>query len=173
VTQPQNNESMPPALQDRGFILSDNLFSGIPVEYSGANPIFAAYVADTSIDHNTIHKSAYSGICLGWGWGMTSYMRNVNATGNSITLPMQKLADGGTPLTLIGLSSKSNRTLWKLPLAFLQESNSYLKPRWVVLSDLDQSDLRHVCFSMCWRDRRTLHEHPVPRLPRVAELLRR
>ena len=95
VIQPQNNESMSPEHQDRGFILSDNLFSGIPVEYSGANPIFAAYVADTSIDHNSIHDSTYSGICLGWGWGMSSYMRNVNATSNSIIRPMQKLADGG------------------------------------------------------------------------------
>ena len=57
--------------------MSDNLFSGIPVEYSGANPIFAGYVADTLIDHNTIHDSTYSGICLGWGWGMQSFMRNV------------------------------------------------------------------------------------------------
>jgi hypothetical protein len=95
VTQPQNNESMSPEQQDRGFIVSDNLFAGIPVEYSGANPIFAAYVADTSIDHNSIHDSTYSGICLGWGWGMSSYMRNVNATSNSILRPMQKLADGG------------------------------------------------------------------------------
>ena len=67
VPQPQNNASMPAEAQDRGFLVSDNLLSGIPVEYSGANPIFAGYVADTSIDHNTIHDSTYSGICLGWG----------------------------------------------------------------------------------------------------------
>ena len=66
VPQPQNNVSMPAEAQDRGFLVSDNLLTGIPVEYSGANPIFAGYVADTLIDHNTIHDSTYSGICLGW-----------------------------------------------------------------------------------------------------------
>ena len=41
VLQPQNNESMPVSQQDRGFLISDNLMASIPVEYSGANPIFA------------------------------------------------------------------------------------------------------------------------------------
>ena len=41
VPQPQNNESMPVELQDRGFLISDNLMLGIPIEFSGANPIFA------------------------------------------------------------------------------------------------------------------------------------
>ena len=37
--------TLAPALQDRGFLVSDNLFQGIPVEYSGANPVFAGCVA--------------------------------------------------------------------------------------------------------------------------------
>jgi hypothetical protein len=37
--------------QDRGFLVQDSLFRGIPAEYSGANPIFAAYVADTTLAH--------------------------------------------------------------------------------------------------------------------------
>ena len=62
---------------------------------SPTQALLSGYVADTSIEHNTIHDSTYSAICLGWGWGMGSYMRNVNATSNSITQPMQMLADGG------------------------------------------------------------------------------
>ena len=54
--------------------LKDNLLTGIPAEYSGANPIFAGYVADTDLVHNTIHDSRYSGICVGWGWGEESYV---------------------------------------------------------------------------------------------------
>ena len=53
----------PPSEQDRGFLVQDCLFRGIPAEYSGANPIFAAYVADTVLAHNTIHDSRYSGVC--------------------------------------------------------------------------------------------------------------
>jgi hypothetical protein len=85
----------PTAEQDRGFLVQDSLFVGIPAEYSGANPIFAAYVADTTLAHNTIHDSRYSGVCIGWGWGMSSYVRNVHVMNNSITKPMQRLADGG------------------------------------------------------------------------------
>eukprot|EP00039_Didymoeca_costata_P028580 m.21525 g.21525 ORF g.21525 m.21525 type:complete len:848 (-) comp7175_c0_seq1:170-2713(-) len=89
------NVTLDPSLQDRGFLVSDNLFTGIPNEYSGANPIFAGYVADTNIVHNTVHNSRYSGICAGWGWGMASYTRNIVIENNSITEPMQLLFDGG------------------------------------------------------------------------------
>ena len=67
----------------------------IPVEYGGANPIFAAYVADTILAHNTFIDSAYSSICAGWGWGMASFMRNVHIVNNSFTRPMRRLQDGG------------------------------------------------------------------------------
>ena len=87
--------ALDPALQDRGYLVSDNLFSGIPTEFSGANPIFAGYVADTTVAHNTIHDSRYSGICAGWGWGMSSYTRNIHIMNNSFTKVMQRLADGG------------------------------------------------------------------------------
>ena len=65
ILQPQNNESLPVEEQDRGFLVSDNVFTGIPVEYSGANPVFAGYVADTLVDHNSIHDSSYSGASAG------------------------------------------------------------------------------------------------------------
>lgn len=92
---PPPSKTLDPALQDRGFLVSDSLFTGIPIEYSGANPIFAAYVADTAIVHNTIDNSRYSGVCVGWGWGLESYCRNIVVVNNSITRPMQLLADGG------------------------------------------------------------------------------
>ena len=66
----------PPAAQDRGFYIADNLLTGIPAEFSGANPIFAGYVADMDLVHNTIHDTRYSGICVGWGWGESSYVRS-------------------------------------------------------------------------------------------------
>ena len=34
-------------------------------------------------------------LAVGWGWGMGSYVRNVHVLNNSITKPMQLLADGG------------------------------------------------------------------------------
>ena len=75
-------------LQDRGFLVSDNHMTGIPKEYSGANQIFAAYVADTHLAYNTLEDSRYSAICAGWGWGANSYVRNIRIENNSIVRPI-------------------------------------------------------------------------------------
>ena len=64
---------LPAPQQDRGYLVSDCLIYDLPREYSSANPIFAGYVADTDILHNTIRNSTYSAICAGWGWGESSY----------------------------------------------------------------------------------------------------
>ena len=72
---PAPSMSLDPSLQDRGYLVSDNTFESIPTEYSGANPVFAAYVADARLVHNTINNTRYSGMCVGWGWGLDSYMR--------------------------------------------------------------------------------------------------
>ena len=92
---PAPNATLDPSEQDRGFLVTDSFFSGIPNEFSSANPIFAAYVADTTLAHNTIEDSRYSGICAGWGWGLTSYARNIRIENNSISRTMQLLNDGG------------------------------------------------------------------------------
>lgn len=63
---PAPSMTLDPALQDRGFLVSDNTFESIPTEYSGANPVFAAYVADTQLIHNSINNTRYSGMCIGW-----------------------------------------------------------------------------------------------------------
>jgi hypothetical protein len=85
----------PVAEQDRGYLVQDNHFYNTTQEYSSANPIFIGYVADTILTHNTIHNSKYSGICAGWGWGLTSYTRNIQIQNNSISKIMQLLSDGG------------------------------------------------------------------------------
>jgi hypothetical protein len=70
---PSPGAATAPAVQDRGYLISDNLIHDMPVEYSGANPIFIGYTADATLSYNTIHHSSYSAICAGWGWGMGSY----------------------------------------------------------------------------------------------------
>ena len=61
---PAPNITLDPALQDRGFLVSDCLMDSIPVEYGSANPIFGGYIADSILSHNTIINSAYSAVCL-------------------------------------------------------------------------------------------------------------
>jgi hypothetical protein len=64
--------------------VSDCLMDKSSIEYGGANPVFAGYVADTILAHNTFKDSAYSSICAGWGWGMASFMRNVHIVNNQV-----------------------------------------------------------------------------------------
>jgi hypothetical protein len=92
---PAPDPSTPVMKQDRGYLVADNLMTNNTREYSSANPIFVGYVADTHLVHNTIHDTKYSGICAGWGWGLSSYTRNIQIENNSITKVMQLLSDGG------------------------------------------------------------------------------
>jgi hypothetical protein len=83
------------ALQDAGFLVTDNWIHDIPVEYHGAVPIAPGYVADTVLQYNTIERSSYSGIHVGWGWSAKSYARNIKVVHNRVSDVMQLLADGG------------------------------------------------------------------------------
>jgi hypothetical protein len=37
----------------------------------------------------TVSVYTYSGVCAGWGWGESSFVRNIRVDNNSITKPMQ------------------------------------------------------------------------------------
>ncbi len=50
-------------------LVLSNRFQRTGLRYTGSVGIFAGYVSDTTIAHNTITDAAYSGISIGWGWG--------------------------------------------------------------------------------------------------------
>ena len=56
----------------------DAEITNIPVEFRAATALFAGYVSDTTIRHNHIANTTYSGVTLGWGWG-----REGGAVGNN------------------------------------------------------------------------------------------
>ena len=41
--------------------MSDNVLSGVALEFRGAAAIFAGYVASANIEHNTILDTGYTG----------------------------------------------------------------------------------------------------------------
>ena len=57
------------AWQDRNYDINNNVMDSIAVEYAGGAAIFAGYVANATIRHNTISNTGYTGISLGWGKG--------------------------------------------------------------------------------------------------------
>jgi len=90
------------AMWDKNFIVEDNKIYNIPVEYTGATGIFAAYVDSTTIQHNTLVNLTYSGMTIGWGWGREGSRRgNNHIVANRIeTVLLQRCCDGGGIYTL-------------------------------------------------------------------------
>lgn len=100
------------AERDRGNTISYNTLDGCAVRYRGGVGIFAGYVADTTILNNEIKNTSYSGISLGWGWGVRpTYINNNRIHGNNIHDTMLAapagLIDGGG-IYLNGQTATSN-----------------------------------------------------------------
>jgi hypothetical protein len=60
---------------DSGYILTNNLITNnlirnVAVEYQDAAGIFVGFTQNTEISHNTIAYVPWSGIAIGWGWGL-------------------------------------------------------------------------------------------------------
>jgi hypothetical protein len=65
------------------------------VEYSGSSGILVLYTANTSITNNEIAMAPYTGLSVGWGWGVPSYTANNLIANNYIHDVMLNLFDGG------------------------------------------------------------------------------
>ena len=90
---------------DNNYVLQDCTMQNVAVEFRGAACVFAGYVKNTVIDHNTIANSGYTGISLGWGWGShvhgpQTFASDNHITNNRITNVMSALNDGGCTYTL-------------------------------------------------------------------------
>ena len=82
---------------DSSSALTDCTMSGMAIEYGGAAGVFAGYVFNLTISHNTISDAGYTGVSMGWGWGGTfpaGYGANLISY-NRIARVMTKLRDGG------------------------------------------------------------------------------
>ena len=63
--------------------VSDNVVTNVADQYTGSLGIFAGYTDHTVITHNKVYNLPYSGISLGWGWGLTDKGGDTNYPGNS------------------------------------------------------------------------------------------
>lgn len=54
--------------QDAHYVVSNNLFTNIPVEYRDCAALCGGYIENITISHNTIINNSNTGISLGWGW---------------------------------------------------------------------------------------------------------
>jgi hypothetical protein len=89
--------STDPADWDSGSVVTDCTADNQAEEYMGAAGLFAGYLVNASVVHNTVSDSGYSGMSMGWGWG-ASFMVGVGGNliaSNRMARVMSKLRDGG------------------------------------------------------------------------------
>ncbi|HEV7974859.1 MAG TPA: discoidin domain-containing protein [Amycolatopsis sp.] len=100
--------------------VTNNVVTNVADQYGGSLGIFAGYTEHTVISHNKVYDLPYSGISLGWGWGMLdqggdtsvpgnngvpvwnvpTIAKNNVVTDNRVYDIMKKQADGGAVYTL-------------------------------------------------------------------------
>jgi hypothetical protein len=89
-----------PNLISTHSIIRNNVIIGIGREYHDGVGIFAGYVQGAIIEHNELRDLPYSGISIGWGWGMDSPAGDNIIRTNWIENFMHTLHDGGGIYTL-------------------------------------------------------------------------
>ncbi|MBY8879656.1 hypothetical protein [Actinacidiphila acidipaludis] len=118
-----------PALMTSGNTVSRSVVRFPGQEYADAVGIWVGYSRGTTLSHNDVGYTPYSGISIGWGWGWasdctlqakqglstpcahgTSYAGDEHIVGNHVHSVMGALFDGGPIYTLGGLSSPSEFT---------------------------------------------------------------
>jgi hypothetical protein len=92
-----NDEKLVP----KGNRICNNYVHHTGQEYFGACGIWAGYVQGTTIAHNLVHDTPYTGVSVGWQWNPkpTACKKNL-IEANHIYDVMKTLADGGCIYTL-------------------------------------------------------------------------
>jgi Right handed beta helix region len=96
---PDDGAQTDPNQQNIGHSINNNYINNTGAEYQGSSAILAFYTANTVIEHNEVANTPYTGLSLGWGWGISSYTANNQVTNNHIHSVMQTLFDGGAIYT--------------------------------------------------------------------------
>ncbi|KRF43828.1 discoidin domain-containing protein [Paenibacillus sp. Soil787] len=91
------------SMQSKNNTVQDNYIINTGVQYPQTTAIFAGYNTNLQVLHNEIDNAPYSGISVGWGWGMessTPYSNSNNISYNKITNSLFRLTEGGAIYTL-------------------------------------------------------------------------
>ncbi len=95
-----DDASAPAARQNRNISVIGNSITAPGQDYHDGVGIFAGYVRDTVIENNELSDLPYTGISVGWGWGVHSYAANNRIIDNWIENAVSMLEDGGAIYTL-------------------------------------------------------------------------
>jgi hypothetical protein len=78
--------------------IADNTITRTAQEFFDAAAVWLGYTTRSTVDHNTLSDLPYTGISIGWGWGMTDPGRFPGCTG----CPYEDWKTYTTPTTSLG-----------------------------------------------------------------------
>jgi hypothetical protein len=68
--QPNAHHPTDTRMINTGISIQENIFYNISNIYTSTVAIFAPYIQYSDFTHNDINEAPYSGLCLGYGWGL-------------------------------------------------------------------------------------------------------
>ena len=85
-----------------GNLVSNNHVHACGREYYGAIGIWVGFAKNTGISHNLVHDLPYTGVSVGWEWGLypNTRIKNNIVEFNHIYDVLNQLRDGGCIYTL-------------------------------------------------------------------------
>lgn len=108
-----SGNSLAPTEVESGDTVSDNYVHDVANQYLGGVGIVAGWVTGTTIDHNDVSDTPYTGISLGWGWGQqsTAYMSGNHVDDNYVHDVMTSSTSDGGGIYLNGTQGSVGSTL--------------------------------------------------------------
>ncbi len=82
--------------------IANNVFHRAAYEQCGSAAVAIYYIADTTFEHNDVRDVPYSGVSLGWGWGVwrPAEVRNIHVDRNYVENVTSRNHDGAHIYTL-------------------------------------------------------------------------
>ena len=94
----------------KGVVICDNVVNKFGQSYLSGVGILVGYSQDVIIDHNDVSYGSYTGISVGWGWGLETPMCGCKIRNNRFTHIIENHLYDGSGLYILGrhLMDKKN-----------------------------------------------------------------
>lgn len=86
----------------KGVVICDNIIQKFGQSYLSGVGILIGYSQNVVIDHNDISYGSYTGISVGWGWGLVTPMCNCKIRNNRVTHIIENHLYDGAGLYILG-----------------------------------------------------------------------
>lgn len=86
----------------KNIVIADNFIKNFGQSYLGGVGILVGYSQNVEVDHNDVSYGNYTGISIGWGWGLETPMCNCKIRNNRVTHIIENHLYDGAGLYILG-----------------------------------------------------------------------